>query len=186
MINKIDRLRRERGRHFLTELYLDAARGPTDDDPDQPFFSDIFEVSALRGKGVPALEDYLAHQAVDAEWLYPSELATDQSMLKLVEEAVREQLFLHLRAELPYMLFQKNAMHTVSETSGVLHVEQTIFVRNKAQLKIVVGNRGNGVNFLAAGAEVALGLALEREVSLMIGVKVASKKEWEMRGLVPV
>jgi len=40
-------------------------RGPrsyTDDDPDQPFFSDIFEVSALRGKGVPMLEEHLSHQ----------------------------------------------------------------------------------------------------------------------------
>jgi len=35
-------------------------------------------------------------------------------MLKIVEEAVREQLFHRLRAELPYLLFQKNDSHTLN------------------------------------------------------------------------
>lgn len=130
------------------------------------------------------LEEHLSHQAVDADWLYPSELATDQSMLKIVEEAVREQLFHRLRAELPYLLFQKNDSHTLNP-DGVLVVTQTIFVRNRAQLKIVVGVRGNTINLMTAGAEAALGMALDRKIHLKVRVKVASKKEWELRGLVP-
>jgi len=59
----------------------------------------------------------------------------------------------------------------------VLVVTQTIFVRNRAQLKIVVGVRGNTINLMTAGAEAALGMALDRKIHLKVRVKVASKKE---------
>lgn len=49
----------------------------------------------------------------------------------------------------------------------------------------MVGVRGNTINLMTAGAEAALGMAFDRTIHLKVRVKVASKKEWELRGLVP-
>ena len=67
-------------------------------------------ISALRGAGVPELkvgklvwafkfslfQRFLADCAVPRAWEYPADLVTDQSHLKRLEEAIREQVRLFI------------------------------------------------------------------------------------------
>jgi GTP-binding protein Era len=64
----------------------------------------IFEISALKGKKIDLLIEFLASNAKPKEWLYGEDDLTNLPSRFLASEITREQLFLQLGQELPYKL----------------------------------------------------------------------------------
>ena len=96
-------------------------------DPGCPFFHEVFMISALTGDGVDAVkvcslevvdgrslyqvvcstQDYLFSSANPGKWEDIS--ALQSSLLTVVEDIVREKLFLYLQKEIPYVIQQVSA-----------------------------------------------------------------------------
>eukprot|EP00041_Stephanoeca_diplocostata_P024972 m.643662 g.643662 ORF g.643662 m.643662 type:complete len:385 (+) comp22643_c0_seq23:150-1304(+) len=204
VVNKMDVLRKFP--LILREIYLEAAaiEGKTasqrnnnsenvygyDDDGSavtpaagKPFrFSSTYEISALTGDGIASLKEYILRQARDGEWLYRAGVHTDQSLLKVVEECIREQLFEQLYHELPYALFQRN-VGWEETPDGVLHVEQAVITKTASTRRIIVGKGGAMIRKISEAAEREISTVLQRPVHLVVSVAIASSRErWE-RGL---
>lgn len=56
-----------------------------------------------------SLQAYLVSRARPGSWLYSAEEFADASELSLLEDIVRERLFVHLQKEIPYVVTQVKA-----------------------------------------------------------------------------
>eukprot|EP00053_Salpingoeca_punica_P010480 m.94302 g.94302 ORF g.94302 m.94302 type:complete len:441 (+) comp15403_c0_seq2:363-1685(+) len=142
----------------------------------------LFVVSALKGEGVEPFKAYLRSLARPGEWLYPQGQVTDQSIGTVVQEAIREQLFLKLRQELPYTVQQRFASAHRDE-QGVLHVEQEIFTKSAVQKMIVIGAKGQTIQSITSAAEREIESVLGQPVRLTIRVQVATKNQMAFFGM---
>lgn len=57
-----------------------------------------------------SLQDYLVSLSRPGLWEYSVEEVTDQPILQLVEDVVREKLLLYLHKEIPYTITQVNML----------------------------------------------------------------------------
>jgi GTP-binding protein Era len=66
----------------------------------------VFMTSALSGDGVSELKDYLLSSTKVLPWEYDASCTTDLTPETIVEDIIREKLFLNLDKEIPYVLTQ--------------------------------------------------------------------------------
>eukprot|EP00803_Ostreobium_quekettii_P004217 evm.model.scf_2920.3 EVM.evm.TU.scf_2920.3 scf_2920:10093-12574(-) len=135
-------------------------------------FMRCFMISALTGRGVQQLKDFLVSQASPKGWVLPPGAATDKDPASLAVELVRDKLYRRLNKELPYIL-QPVPKTCKLMQDGSLFIEQTLFVRRMHIKRIVVGARGEVIQgYVVARAQAELEKTLGRKVRLVVGVKV--------------
>ena len=180
VLNKIDLLTDTNGhRNGAVGGLEETVAGLMQSHPGTPSFDDIMHISALCCTGIDRLKSHVLGCAVDSPWLYDKDLTTDQSVLKQVEEEIREQLFLNLRKELPYKVFQRNITCTENK-DGSLSVCQAIVAQRKSQKSIIIGKSGSLIKQIEEHAEEAISNALQRPVALKIIVMTANKRDSRM------
>ncbi len=124
VLNKCDNLDSARIGAQLTELAaLDAAA--------------YFPVSAMTGKGVPALVDYLEKAMPSGPHWYPDDHLTDMPEPMWVAELVREQLLRVTRDEVPHSVATR-----VTEWQWP-RIRVEILVERDSQKGIVIGKKGS-------------------------------------------
>ena len=158
-INKIDLLRRDKLLGLADTLYRS---GP---------FDDVFMISGLTGDGVDDLRRHLAAAIPEGPWLFPEDQLSDAPERWLAAEITREQVFLQLHDELPYMA----GVETESweeRRDGSARIDQVIYVRREGQKAIVLGERGTKIKAIGARARTELERLLDRRVHLFLFVKV--------------
>lgn len=144
-------------------------------------YDEVFFISALKSLGLDDLKSFLLSSAVPRPWSYHAAQATDQSIHRLVHEAIREQTFYALGQELPYEIQQSLAGWNVNE-EGVLEVMSALIVKSNSQKVIVIGKGGEVIRQISARAENELQRIIRRPVKLSLNVKVAAKFELERKG----
>ena len=84
VLNKVDAVKKEQRSLMLplAEQFRSMAK-----------FEDIFWVSALRGKGIDELKEYLLARGVKKPWAVPGDVCTDASEADIATEIVREKIF---------------------------------------------------------------------------------------------
>ena len=141
----------------------------------------IFFVSALSGDGVPQLKAELARRMPESPWHFPEDQVSDASERMLAAEVTREQLYLQLRAELPY----DSAVETEKyeeKKDGSVAIHQQILVGRPTQRAIVLGKGGTRIKAIGEAARKELEALMGRKVHIFLHVKV--RPEWEEdRGL---
>ena len=141
----------------------------------------VFFVSATSGDGVADLKAHLATAMPEGPWHFPEDQLTDATDRMVAAELTREQLYLQLRAELPYA----SAVETEKwedRPDGSTAIHQQILVERDSQKGIVVGKGGARLKAMGQAARAAIAEHLGRPVHLFLHVKVAPK--WgEDRGL---
>jgi GTP-binding protein Era len=168
VLNKVDLVAKE----ALLGLAADAnARAP---------FAETFMIAALSGDGVPDLRRRLATAMPAGPWLYPEDQLTDAPARLLAAELTREQMFVQLGDELPYLTAV--LPETFEERSdGSAVIRQQILVERDSQKAIVLGKGGARVKAIGEAARAAIAEALGRPIYLFLHVKV--KPGWaEDRG----
>ena len=65
----------------------------------------IFEISALKDKGINEILSLLIELLPEGEALYPEDIYTDQDVVFRITEIIREQAILHTREEIPHALY---------------------------------------------------------------------------------
>ncbi len=141
----------------------------------------VFFVSATSGDGVADLKAHLAKAMPEGPWHFPEDQLTDATDRMVAAELTREQLYLQLRAELPYA----SAVETEKwedRPDGSTAIHQQILIERDSQKGIVVGKGGARLKAIGQAARAAIAEHLGRPVHLFLHVKVNPR--WgEDRGL---
>jgi GTPase len=135
---------------------------------------DVVPVSATRGKNLPALESAAAARLPLADAVYPEDELTDQSSRAIVQEFVREQIFVATAGEIPY----KTAVlvERFDEKPAVNVVSATILVERDSHKRIVVGSGGTMIRKIGAAARHELERFFAKRFYLELFVKV--RRDW--------
>jgi len=158
-LNKIDLVPRERLLGIADTLFR---AGP---------FADVFMISGLTGDGVEDLKRHLAAAMPPGPWLFPEDQLSDAPERWLAAEMTREQVFLQLHDELPYMI----AVETESweeRKDGSVRIDQVVYVRRPGQRAIMLGDKGRRIKAIGGRARAELERMLDRRVHLFLFVKV--------------
>jgi GTPase len=163
ILNKVDAMKRE-------ELLPLAQRLNA-----QGIFSDVFMISALKGKGVEDVAGWCANAMPQGVWLYPPDQAADIPSRLLAAEITREKLYLRLHDELPYSTGIETEKWT-EHKDGSVRIDQTIYVERDGQKAIVLGKNGQAVKAIGAASRKELETLFGRRVHLFLFVKV--RENW--------
>jgi GTP-binding protein Era len=140
-------------------------------------FVALHPVSALTGKGVPALRDELPAVLPEGPPYFPAGVSTDQTEEELAAEIVREAALQRLREEVPHALAV-----TVEELAPAGRggrervVRAAILVERDSQKAIVVGQGGRMIRSIGIAARRALARIWGVPVHLDLVVKV--RRRW--------
>ncbi|WP_341789661.1 GTPase Era [Rickettsia endosymbiont of Polydrusus tereticollis] len=163
LLNKID---------VTSKYFADIQAMLTADHPE----SLVFPISALVGKNIDELLEYIISQARPSPWLYEEDDMTDLPMRFLAAEITREQLFLNLHQELPYKLtVQTEGWEERGDKSVKIH--QVIVVTRESYKIIILGKNGSKIKEIGAQARQEMEQFFNCKVHLFLFVKV--RELWE-------
>lgn len=136
-------------------------------------FSDVFAISALKGKGTDELVDMVAKCMPQGPWLYPEDMVCDMPMRLMAAEITREKIFERLHQELPYVISVQT--ENWQEDTKQVTIDQTIYVQKDGQKAIVLGKGGTTIKAIGTQSRQELERLLEKHVRLNLFVKVREK-----------
>lgn len=141
---------------------------------DTGIFDEVFMISALKGKGVDSMMDFLASKMPEGPWHFPEDQVSDMTERLLAAEITREQLYHQLHQELPY------ATTVETETweerkDGSVKIEQVIYVTRDSQKSIILGKGGKQIKHIGEKSRKELEEIFDRRVHLFLFVKVREK-----------
>ncbi|MEX1827662.1 GTPase Era [Luteibacter sp. CQ10] len=134
-------------------------------------FDDVYYVSALKSKGLDALEKGILKRLPEQPAIYGEDEITDRSERFLASEMVREQLMLRLEQELPYATTVEIERFE-DRPDGVAEVHAVIWVERDGQKAIVIGAGGAQLKAIGTSSRKAMEHLFERKVFLKLWVKV--------------
>ncbi|XP_033748742.1 GTPase Era, mitochondrial-like [Pecten maximus] len=117
-------------------------------------FERVFMISALYGKGVKDLKDFLFSRALPGDWCYHSSVVTDQNPYRLAEKIVWEKMLEHLPKEMPYKYFPVVTLWTMENDVLIIHMNINMF-RNKSVEK-TIGRQGSTIKMIQRESHAAL------------------------------
>lgn len=138
-------------------------------------FDATFMVTAIRGKGVDAVTEWLAERCPTGPWLFDPDQVSDLPMRMLAAEVTREKIYERLHDELPYASTVETDSWT-QQKDGSVRIEQTIFVERDGHKKIVLGKGGSTIKAISSAARKELMEMIESPVHLFVFVKV--REDW--------
>ncbi|MDR1637310.1 MAG: GTPase Era [Treponema sp.] len=155
----------------------------------------IFQVSALKNRGLGELLDCLFHLAPWGEPFYPADFYTDQGVQFRIAEIIREKAVARLREELPHSIYVDVAdMEFRDGPSGDtgdgapageyrgapprrrLWVRAFIAVERESQKGMVVGKGGQTIKAIRQAARKDLDRIFDWKIELDLRVKTA--RDW--------
>uniref|UniRef100_A0A6B2LBJ0 Era-type G domain-containing protein n=1 Tax=Arcella intermedia TaxID=1963864 RepID=A0A6B2LBJ0_9EUKA len=134
-------------------------------------FSKVFSISALNGKKVLDLQNWLTSQAKPRNWEYHPDVKTDQSELQICEEIIREKIFKRINKEVPYAITLQNVGWTYLP-NGSLRIDENILVKKPGHKKMVLGKSGKSIYGIIETASQDIQAVLNRDVTLILNVKL--------------
>lgn len=176
VLNKVDLIEPKVELLELTRMLVSLING-VKLPPDQMHLAALdtttFMVSALEDDGVIDIKNYLIALADHKPWiLRRGEGITSLSVQQRVEEMVLESLLQHTHEEIPYIA-------DVSCTSVVplradlrVKIDVDVYVDTGSQQRIIIGQQGRTLVKIRQEAVRSLEAALQKEVILMLHVKL--------------
>lgn len=163
--NKVDRVpQKERLLPYLQELSGYAR------------FAQILPMSARRPDDVERLAGVILPLLPEGPAQYDEDEVTDRQMRFLAAEAVREQIFRQLSAELPYETAVAIEKYTISP-EGRHEIEATIYCRRPGQKAILLGEKGQRLKHIGTRARESIQQQTGARVRL--GLWVKEREDWD-------
>ena len=134
-------------------------------------FKQIIPGSALKGKQVDALKQYLTANVPEGEFIFPEDYYTDRSERFLAAEIIREKLIRQLGDELPYSITVEIEQFK-QDDKGLLRINGLILVERVGQKSIVIGKGGSRLKQVGTDARVDIARLFGQKVFLELWVKV--------------
>jgi GTP-binding protein Era len=137
-------------------------------------FEAIVPISARSGDGLETLKSLVLERLPVAQPYFDAEQVTDRSLRFLAAEEIREKLFLHAHAELPYALTVQ--IDDFAEEEKLYRIRATVWVEKKSHKGMVIGKDGALLKRVGTEARKSLQESFGRKVFLELWVKV--KEGW--------
>jgi GTP-binding protein Era len=164
IINKIDLIARPR----LIPLAEECLRLAPE--------AEIVPVSALSGENVTELVATLKRMLPVGAALMPEDQYTDQTQRALVEEVIREKVFLAMRQEIPFSTAVKVEQFSEVEDRNLVRIFAHIIVDRDAHKGMMIGTGGQRLKQIGHSARLDIEQQLGQRVFLELIVKV--EKNW--------
>lgn len=163
-INKIDRLRDPAQLLPVIERWKELLP-----------FKEIVPMSAQDGTQADKLVELCAALLPEGPRLYPDDVVTDRHERFFAAEAVREQIFLLLKEEIPYdtaVTIERFEERRGQQGGREVAIDATIHLARASQKSIVIGTGGAGVKTIGmrARAELAAMLGCPVHMKLLVAV----------------
>jgi len=133
---------------------------------------EIVPVSARTGENIPLLLDHVASALPEGPRLYPEDDFTAETERFLVQETVREQLFLQMAEEVPYGTAVEVEEFTEKPEQNVLVLRATILVDRPTHKPIVIGAGGQRLREIGRRARLDLEALFGKKIFLSLFVRV--------------
>ncbi|WHQ47031.1 MAG: GTPase Era [Candidatus Midichloria sp.] len=169
LLNKVDRLKTKSELLQLSQ-YMNGLYN----------FDAIFMISAKKGTGLDEVLNYMKNKAIEGDWLFDPDIASNITDKTLSEEITREVLYYTLGAELPYTLEVQTELWEEKE-DGSIKINQVIHILKGSQKKIILGTRGQKLKSIGQRARKQISKILNKNVHLFLYVKV--KPDWIERSV---
>jgi GTP-binding protein Era len=138
-------------------------------------FDDWLLASALRGDNLELLLAAMIERLPVGPRYFPEEQVTDQQLRFMAAELIREQVFRHLRQEIPYSVAV--IVDQFKERSNdMTYVSANIFVERDTQKAIILGQKGKMIKRIGQDARREIQSLVGTRVYLELWVKV--RKRW--------
>jgi GTP-binding protein Era len=152
VLNKIDAIAKSK------LLPIMAALGPMLPD------AELVPASAKTGAEIPKVLDLVVAKLPEGPPLYPDAEFTTETERSLVQELVREQIFLATRDEVPYGVAVVLDEFGEKPEKNLTVIKATILVDRENHKPIVLGQRGERIK--------AIGTTARHEIEQLLGTKV--------------
>ena len=162
LINKTDRVTKET---VLESIGAYAGLGT---------FEEIVPISALKGHNVPRLHQLVRNRLKEGPQYFEPDQITDQSERQIIGEMVRQEVFRHLRQEIPYSTAV--IVEALEDTPRLLKVHASIFVERESQKGMIIGKGGRMLKTIGTSARQQLEKLLG--TSIYLALQVSVKKNW--------
>jgi GTPase len=159
-LNKIDRVKKPA---LLPQLAAVAALLPG---------RTLVPLSAKRGEGIPSLLEAVVRTLPEGPPQFGDDEFTTESSRFLVQEMVREQLFLALEQEVPYGTAVVVEEYREEPERGLAVVTATVLVERQAHKGMVIGAGGGRLKAVGRAARLALETLLGTRLYLELFVRV--------------
>jgi GTP-binding protein Era len=126
--------------------------------------AEIVPASAKTGAELSTVLDLVVRKLPEGLRLYPEDDFTTETERSLVQELVREQIFLATRDEVPYGVAVLLDEFTEKPEKGLTVVKATILVDRESHKPIVLGTKGERIK--------AIGTTARKEIEALLGTKV--------------
>ncbi len=140
--------------------------------------TDVFPVSARKGKNIRALKEFLVEKLPEGEKVFEQDIVSDRSEKFMLAEIMREKILLKFDQEIPHGIavvinsFRKNE-------AGVYEVNLDIICEKPAHKAILIGKQGRAIKEVSSFARQDMEKFLQGKVFLTTYVKV--KEDWRDR-----
>ena len=134
-------------------------------------FTNVVEVSALRGTHVGSLIKTIFELLPEGQPYYPENQLTNVPNKFWLSELIREKLFLRLRQEVPYTTHVE--VEDVDEReNGMMYIKETIFTTEDRYKRMIIGAKGQGIKEIGQSVRQELELAMDTKVFVDLTVDV--------------
>ncbi len=141
-----------------------------------PYLSEIVEISAETGEGVPALEELLASHLMEGPKYFPDDMVTDLPERAICAEMIREKALALLKEEVPHGIGVGVDKMVQREDKPICDVWATIYCEREGHKGIIIGKGGAMLKKIGAEARRDMEWMLGMRVNLQLWVKV--KDDW--------
>ncbi len=137
-------------------------------------FSAVVPICAKNGKGVDIVVEECKAFLYEGDWMFPSDIATDQPERQIVAEIIREKLLRTLDEEIPH----GTAVSIEEWTEGreLISIRAEIYCEKASHKGIIIGKGGQTIKKIGTYAREDVEKMLDTKVFLDLYVRV--KENW--------
>jgi len=139
-------------------------------------FKAIIPISALKNNGTDLLISELLQNLPQGPRYYPEDIPTDATERFIVEETIREKVFLLTSKEVPYSTAVRIERFKEDQDRRLITIDATILIEKKSQKAIIIGKGGKKIQQIGTSARIDIEKLLDQKVMLKLWVKV--QKNW--------
>jgi GTP-binding protein Era len=172
LLNKIDRLRGDRGKGESKNKNKDKLLPIIDEYRRLHSFQEIIPISARKREGLDVLLEKVIEALPEGPRYFPDDQITDQPVRFMVSEIIREQILVETKEEVPYATTV--AIEQFEEKPRLTRIAAAIYCEREGQKAILVGKGGQMLKKIGTAARLQIEKMVGTKVYLELFVKVQS------------
>ncbi len=136
--------------------------------------AELYPVSALEKFNVKEVFDRIIELLPVSPPFYPKDQLTDKPERFFVNEAIREQILMHYKKEIPYSVEVET--EDFMEDDEIIRIRSVIMVERDSQKGIIIGHKGSALKRVGVASRTALEKFFGKQIHIELYVKV--NKNW--------